>query len=221
MRIARCVRQHRIGPIALFIDRRPPVAHRARDAREPVTTDRATRTERRAARSVRVRRRQRRFGALLGVVSLACGGALLASAAEPSEALAASWSTGVEASLPAGAGSSPDVEITSVSCASAGECSAVGNYTDGSDHQQGLLLSESGGTWSAGVEATLPAGAGSEPGVASVLGVVRLRGQLQRRRLLHRQLGKSTGAALERERGHLVDGGQGDAAGATPDRTPT
>ena len=165
MRIARCVRQHRIGPIALFIDRRPPVAHRARDAREPVTTDRATRTERRAARSVRVRRRQRRFGALLGVVSLACGGALLASAAEPSEALAASWSTGVEASLPAGAGSSPDVEITSVSCASAGECSAVGNYTDGSDHQQGLLLSESGGTWSAGVEATLPAGAGSEPGV--------------------------------------------------------
>ena len=165
MRIARCVRQHRIGPIALFIDRRPPVAHRARDAREPVTTDRATRTERRAARSERVRRRQRRFGALLGVVSLACGGALLASAAEPSEALAASWSTGVEASLPAGAGSSPDVEITSVSCAAAGECSAVGSYYDSSGNRQGLLLSESGGTWSAGVEATLPAGAGSEPGV--------------------------------------------------------
>ena len=165
MRVARCVRQHHIGPIALFIDRRPPVDHRARDAREPVTTDRVTRTERRAARSERVRRRQRRFGALLGVVSLACGGALLASAAEPSEALAASWSTGVEASLPAGAGSSPDVEIPSVSCASAGNCSAVGNYYDSSGNRQGLLLSESGGTWSAGVKATLPAGAGSDPGV--------------------------------------------------------
>ncbi len=120
-------------------------------------------SERRAARSERVRRRQRRFGAMLGVVSLACG-ALLASAAEPSGALAASWSTGVEATLPANAESSPNVEIPSVSCASAGDCSAVGNYVDSSG-QQGLLLSESGGTWSTGVKATLPADAGSDPGV--------------------------------------------------------
>ncbi len=138
-------------------------AHPLGDAREVVATDRAARAELRAARSERARRRQRRLGALLGVVSLACG-ALLASAAEPSGALAA-WSAGVEATLPGSTGVNPNVEIPSVSCPSAGDCSAVGNYWDGSNHYQGLLLSQSGGTWSAGIKAPLPGDAGSDPGV--------------------------------------------------------
>jgi hypothetical protein len=37
------------------------------------------------------------------------------------------------------------VTLNSVSCAPVGNCSAVGFYTDGSAHQQGLLLNESGG----------------------------------------------------------------------------
>jgi hypothetical protein len=69
------------------------------------------------------------------------------------------WGTGVEASLPANAGSDPYVGLGSVSCASAGNCTAAGNYSDGAGNQLGLFVSETSGTWGAGVEATLPANA--------------------------------------------------------------
>src|SRR5439155_21504555 len=76
------------------------------------------------------------------------------------------WATGVEASPPANAGSNPGVNLRSVSCASAGDCSAVGGYTDGSGHEQGLLLTEPAGPWATGAEASLPRTAGSDPGAA-------------------------------------------------------
>jgi hypothetical protein len=74
---------------------------------------------------------------------------------------AGKWAAGVEAALPAnvGAGGKFGVFIGSVSCASAGNCSAVGTYTDGSGHSQGLLLSEAAGTWHSGVQAALPSNA--------------------------------------------------------------
>src|SRR5439155_53043 len=78
---------------------------------------------------------------------------------------AGAWAAGVEATPPAGAATNPVVNPDSVSCASAGNCSAVGSYNDGSGHFQGLLLTESAGAWAAGVEATLPAGAATDPGV--------------------------------------------------------
>src|SRR5439155_38881 len=78
---------------------------------------------------------------------------------------AGTWRVGVEAILPAGAASGPVVSPNSVSCASAGNCSAVGTYFDLSGHTQGLLLTESAGTWAMGVEATPPAGAGTDPKV--------------------------------------------------------
>src|SRR5437764_10269255 len=106
----------------------------------------------------------RRYRALLGVVALVFA-AVLALAAQSSEAFAASWATGVEASLPANAGSIPDVSLNSVSCAAAGNCSAVGKYVDSSSNVQGLLLTETAGAWATGVEATLPANAGSNHGV--------------------------------------------------------
>src|SRR2546427_13258482 len=99
------------------------------------------------------------------VVSLACG-VLLALAAQSSEALAASWGPGVEASLPANAGSDPHVFLYSASCASAGNCGAVGGYNDGAGHVHGLLLTETAGTWAAGAAAMPAADAGSKPGVA-------------------------------------------------------
>jgi hypothetical protein len=73
------------------------------------------------------------------------------------------WATGVEASLPANAAANPSAFVGSVSCASAGDCSAVGVYTDSSGHAQGLLLTETSGTWATGVQAPLPANAGSQP----------------------------------------------------------
>src|SRR3989442_7184508 len=99
------------------------------------------------------------------VVSLACG-VLLALAAQSSEALAASWGPGVEASLPANAGSDPHVFLYSASCASAGNCGAVGGYNDGAGNVHGLLLTETAGTWAAGLEAGLPAKAGWDPGIS-------------------------------------------------------
>jgi hypothetical protein len=71
------------------------------------------------------------------------------------------WAQGIEAALPANASqNSPYVyaELTSVSCASAGNCSAVGTYPDGSGGQ-GLLVTETAGSWGPAVEATLPADA--------------------------------------------------------------
>jgi hypothetical protein len=39
--------------------------------------------------------------------------------------------------------------VSAVSCGSAGNCAAVGYYTDGRGHQQAFLVSETGGTWGA------------------------------------------------------------------------
>jgi hypothetical protein len=79
---------------------------------------------------------------------------------------AGAWATGVEAMLPPGAASNPTVQLTAVSCPSAGNCGVVGAYTDSSGNTQGVLLTETAGTWATGVEAGLPANAGSNPFVA-------------------------------------------------------
>src|SRR5690242_6897127 len=98
-----------------------------------------------------------RFGGLARIgVGLVCS-VLLALAAPSSEAFAAAWSRGVEINLPANAGSDPHVNLGfTMSCASAGNCTAVGEYTDSSSHVEGLLLTETSGVWATGVEATLP-----------------------------------------------------------------
>jgi hypothetical protein len=64
------------------------------------------------------------------------------------------WGKGVEAVLPADAnapGNDPDVHLTSVSCPSAGNCTAVGWYYN--NGYAGLLLTEKNGHWARGVEA--------------------------------------------------------------------
>jgi hypothetical protein len=71
------------------------------------------------------------------------------------------WGSGVEAALPANAATNQVAVVQSVSCASAGNCTAVGNYTDNSDRVQGLLLTQTSGTWGVGVEAPLPGNADS------------------------------------------------------------
>ena len=83
------------------------------------------------------------------------------------------WSDGVEAALPADAApaSAQLAPVVSVSCASAGNCTAVGSYVDGSGNHQGLLLTETAGTWTRGVKAVLPSNAltaGQDASVGSV-----------------------------------------------------
>ena len=64
--------------------------------------------------------------------------------------------------LPANAGSGGE-QIEATSCPSASKCVAVGYYTDTSGNQDGLLLTLSGGTWTA-AEAPAPANAAINPG---------------------------------------------------------
>jgi hypothetical protein len=78
------------------------------------------------------------------------------------------WGRSVEEPLPADAlrlrprWPMPDNEPTAVSCASAGNCTAIGYYTSfGSivERRQGLLLTETNGSWGRGVRAPLPSDA--------------------------------------------------------------
>ncbi len=108
----------------------------------------------------------RRLRVLCGRAALACGVLLMLAALPPDALASTNWPTGVEASLPANAGKNPNAGLDSVSCASAGNCSAVGSYTDSSGHSQGLLLTETSGRWATGVEALWPANARTQPDVS-------------------------------------------------------
>jgi hypothetical protein len=48
--------------------------------------------------------------------------------------------------MPGNAGPNPHADLTSVSCTSPGNCTAVGDYTDNSGHVQGLLLTQASGS---------------------------------------------------------------------------
>jgi hypothetical protein len=80
------------------------------------------------------------------------------------------WSNGIKAPVPANAGNNNDVmellnPLTSVSCATAADCAAVGWFTKGgSETQHGLLLAEHHGKWKANAIA-LPRGAKPRGGV--------------------------------------------------------
>lgn len=55
------------------------------------------------------------------------------------------------------------MQLQSLSCASTGNCSAVGGYDDALGDSQGLLVTEAGGRWQQAVEAQAPAGAAVQP----------------------------------------------------------
>ena len=70
---------------------------------------------------------------------------------------AGTW-TATAAPLPPGAAADPDVELLSISCPAAGSCAAVGIYEDTSAEEVSVLLTLSGGTWTA-TAAPVPPGA--------------------------------------------------------------
>jgi hypothetical protein len=67
-----------------------------------------------------------------------------------------SWNAAT-APLPANAGSNPDVYLDSVACPSVSACTIAGTYTDSSGDQQGLLITESGVSWTA-TQMPMPSG---------------------------------------------------------------
>jgi hypothetical protein len=72
-----------------------------------------------------------------------------------------SW-TAVEAPLPPGAGGNPLPSISSVACPTAATCVVAGSYEDSAFHEQGLLLTGLGPTWTA-VTAPVPPDADTDP----------------------------------------------------------
>ena len=110
----------------------------------------------------RVSGQQARLGAVLAACALLSIFALHPSSASASAN--ANWEMGVQASLPANAGMNPAVVLTSVSCPSAGDCTAAGDYVDSSGGGRGLLLTQSADAWGTGIEAPLPANAATAPG---------------------------------------------------------
>ncbi len=87
------------------------------------------------------------------------------------EGLLLTWSggawTATEAPLPPNAISQPSVSLPAISCSSTTSCVAVGDYEDTSGDFDGLLLTWSGGAWTA-TEAPLPANGRAD---SSVIGV--------------------------------------------------
>lgn len=70
-----------------------------------------------------------------------------------------SWSAAPAPSPPSDANSDPNIIPSSIACAAAGECAAVGTYVNPLRNSLGLLLNEAGGHWATGTGAKLPANA--------------------------------------------------------------
>lgn len=75
---------------------------------------------------------------------------------------AAEWGRASEVNAPAGSYRNPGAALTDISCASAGDCTAVGSYDNGSDRQQAVAATETGGKWGPAAQLSLPPGADTE-----------------------------------------------------------
>ena len=67
------------------------------------------------------------------------------------------WGTAREVPGTAARNLGGDADVISVSCASAGNCSAGGSYEDSSIHDQAFVAGETNGTWHTAVEVHGPA----------------------------------------------------------------
>src|SRR5262249_59160910 len=75
------------------------------------------------------------------------------------------WQAAIEVPGIAALNQGAQAVVNSVSCASAGNCSAGGFYQDGSGHIQAFVADESNGTWHTAIEGTGTA-ALNRPGAA-------------------------------------------------------
>jgi hypothetical protein len=96
-----------------------------------------------------------------GLIRLACllvsvGAATTAIPSSAADAAGLSWARSVAVQPPANAGADPDIVVTSLACPSAGSCTAIGSYQDTSGETQGLLATDTGGSWITASEAQLP-----------------------------------------------------------------
>jgi hypothetical protein len=80
---------------------------------------------------------------------LLCSLLTLAFVASAGASTTPRWQAAKTAALPSGATGLPSGFLPALGCASAGNCSAGGAYSDASGHTQGLILNEVKGVWTA------------------------------------------------------------------------
>ena len=90
--------------------------------------------------------------AAVGVALLASGRAVAGTGALAGSLSRHAWGNAEEVPCTAALNQGGIAEIASVSCASAGNCSAGGLYRDSSGHRQALVVSQTGGTWHTAIE---------------------------------------------------------------------
>src|SRR5215831_8137553 len=89
-----------------------------------------------------------------GAAAVWCAAPLLVTAAPAARAVAraGTWGTAIEVPGLGALNQGGRAQLNSVSCGAAGNCAAVGSYTDGAGHAQALLVSETVGKWRNAVE---------------------------------------------------------------------
>jgi len=111
--------------------------------------------------------RPRRILAVLTSVSTVGLVTALASATPASATTNYTWAstTASTTGLSPSARTNPQVSIIGLSCTAAGSCVAIGDYTDSTGNQQGLIETLSSGTWTAITAPTtgLSPAAGTDP----------------------------------------------------------
>ena len=74
------------------------------------------------------------------------------------------WAQPVAIPAPSGAAANPHAVFSDVSCASLGDCLAVGSYTTSAGDTEAMVADESGGNWNQAVPVLAPANASANPG---------------------------------------------------------
>jgi hypothetical protein len=83
----------------------------------------------------------------------------------PAAAVTVPWQNAKEVALPKGALGIPDGFLPSLSCVSARECVAGGDYATSTGVTEGLIVSETNGAWRAPISLVPPVGASANPDV--------------------------------------------------------
>lgn len=119
------------------------------------------------------------------------------------------WDPAVEvpglATLNAGGNASAD----SVSCVSAGNCTAVGDYTDGFGHPQPVAVREKNGIWGQAIQLPGPGLFDADAGANVISVSCASAGTLRHWRVLHRRLQARAGVRSERGERCLAQRGRG------------
>jgi len=101
----------------------------------------------------------------VGAYSAASGSDTIQEALVVNE-VAGHWTSAKEVALPASTNFNPFADLSQVSCASAGTCSAAGSYIDQNNVTHALVVNEVHDTWRAGTSLILPANASAYAGAS-------------------------------------------------------